>query len=136
MLDVLIPLAFGLITLAAVFAPTTSATPHTVANNTAELNALTAPENLDIQVRQWLRDNPPPPQPELPAHIRQLQAQVFTDYMRDIKQAPPAPHNAESMEPYYIMHTEALRRAKMAAALNAQAKANAALSEALRNEQE
>lgn len=105
----------------------------------AELAALTAPENLDMRVRQWLRDNPPPPTPTIPEHIKQLQGRVFSDYMTTIVHPEIDPqtvarrYGADNMRAYEIMHAEALNRAKIAAAINAQAEANAELSKALRN---
>lgn len=139
-LDVLIPLTLGLVTMALVFgAATTTATTENVARDTAELAALTAPENLDMRVRQWLRDNPPPPTPTIPEHIKQLQGRVFSDYMTTIvhpeidPQTAARRYGADNMRAYEIMHAEALNRAKIAAAINAQAEANAALSKALRD---
>lgn len=139
-LDVLIPLTLGLVTMALVFgAATTTTTTENVARDTAELAALTAPENLDMQVRQWLRDNPPPPAPTIPEHIKQLQGRVFSDYMTTIvhPEIDPQPaarrYGADNMRAYEIMHAEALNRAKIAAAINAQAEANAALSKTLRD---
>lgn len=139
-LDVLIPLTLGLVTMALVFgAATTTATTENVARDTAELAALTAPENLDMRVRQWLRDNPPPPTPTIPEHIKQLQGRVFSDYMTTIVHPEIDPqtvarrYGADNMRAYEIMHAEALNRAKIAAAINAQAEANAELSKALRN---
>ena len=120
-------------------AATTTATTENVARDTAELAALTAPENLDMRVRQWLRDNPPPPTPTIPEHIKQLQGRVFSDYMTTIVHPEIDPqtvarrYGADNMRAYEIMHAEALNRAKIAAAINAQAKANAELSKALRN---
>ena len=139
-LDVLIPLTLGLVTMALVFgAATTTTTTENVARDTAELAALTAPENLDMRVRQWLRDNPPPPTPTIPEHIKQLQGRVFNDYMTTIvhpatdPQAVARRYGADNTRAYEVMHAEALNRAKIAAAINAQAKANAELSKALRN---
>lgn len=139
-LDVLIPLTLGLVTMALVFgAATTTATTENVARDTAELAALTAPENLDMRVRQWLRDNPPPPAPTIPEHIKQLQGRVFSDYMTTIvhpeidPQTAARRYGADNMRAYKIMHAEALNRAKIAAAINAQAEANAALSKTLRD---
>ena len=120
-------------------AATTTATTENVARDTAELAALTAPENLDMRVRQWLRDNPPPPTPTIPEHIKQLQGRVFSDYMTTIvhpeidPQTAARRYGADNMRAYEIMHAEALNRAKIAAAINAQAEANAALSKALRD---
>lgn len=139
-LDVLIPLALGLVTMALVFGTATTAKPAgTVARDTAELAALTAPESLDIQVRQWLQENPSPPTPTIPESIRQLQGRVFSDYMRTIAypqidpQAAAQKYGGDNPRAYEIMHAEALNRAKIAAALNAQAEANATLSKALKD---
>ena len=120
-------------------AATTTTTAENVARDTAELAALTAPENLDMQVRQWLRDNPPPPTPTIPENIKQLQGRVFSDYMTTIvhpeidPQTAARRYGADNARAYEIMHAEALNRAKISAAINAQAEANAALSKALRN---
>lgn len=140
-LDVLIPLALGLTTLALVFGHTSNdenPTTRELARNTTELAAVTAPGNLDMQVRQWLRDNPAPDMPGIPENIRQLQAQVFADYMTTIAHPQPDPqalairHGNTNLQPYIATHAEALQHAKIAAALDNQAAANAALSEALR----
>ena len=137
-LDVLIPLTLGLVTMTLVFGATTTKTmEENVARNTAELAALTAPENLDVQVQQWLRDNPPPLTPTIPEHIKQLQGRVFSDYMTTIAYPPIDPqanaqqYGANNTRAYEVMHAEALNRAKIAAALNAQAEANVELSKAL-----
>lgn len=139
-LDVLIPLAFGLVTMAVVFGTATNAKPAgTVARDTAELAALTAPESLNVQVRQWLLDNPPPPTPTIPEHIKQLQSRVFSDYVESVihpkidPQAAVQKYGADNPRAYEAMHVEALNRAKIAAALNAQAEANATLSKALKD---
>lgn len=141
-LDVLIPLALGLTTLALVFGHTGSGenpTTRELARNTTELATVTAPGNLDMQVRQWLRDNPAPDMLGIPENIRQLQAQVFEDYMTTIAHPQPDPqalairHGNTTLQPYIATHAEALNRAKIAAAINAQAEANAELSKALRN---
>lgn len=138
-LDVLIPLTLGLVTMTLVFGATTTKTmEENVARNTAELAALTAPENLDMQVQQWLRENPPPLTPTIPEHIKQLQGRVFSDYVTTIAYPPIDPqanaqqYGADNTRAYELMHAEALNRAKIAAALNAQAEANVELSKALR----